>query len=106
MRTILVDHARRKGAIKRGGDRRRVPLLDHDRTPDTLDDETLLAIHEAMTRLAVLDSRKAKLVELRFFAGLTIEDAAKTLGIARSTASEEWRAARAWLYSELDGERR
>jgi len=104
MRTILIDHARRKGALKRGGDRERRALGDPDPATGGLDDATLLAIDEAMTRLAALDSRKAKLVELRFFAGLTVEEAAQTLGIARSTASEEWRTARAWLYSELSGE--
>lgn len=101
MRSILVDHARRKGRLRHGGDRQRVPLEDHDQTPATLDEPTVLAIDEAMSRLAELDERKARLVELRFFAGLTSEEAADALGIARSTAAEEWRIARAWLYSEL-----
>lgn len=101
MRSIMVDHARRKGALKRGGDRRRVPLKDSEQTPELLDEATVLAIDEALSRLAELDARKAKLVELRFFGGLTSEDAAEALGIARSTAAEEWRIARAWLYNEL-----
>jgi RNA polymerase sigma-70 factor, ECF subfamily len=103
MRSILVDHARRKGALKRGGgaNGKRVPLHHADATPVTLDEPTILAIDEAMSRLAELDPRKAKLVELRFFAGLTSEEAAEALGIARSTAAEEWRVARAWLYTEL-----
>lgn len=101
MRSILVDHARRKGRLKHGGDHRRVPLSASDRTPSELSDSQVLAIDEAMTRLAELDERKAKLVELRFFAGLTSEEAADALGIARSTAAEEWRMARAWLYNEL-----
>ncbi len=106
MRSILVDHARRKRAAKRGGPsggaaaKSRVPLEQVDGTA-ALDDATILAIDEAMTRLADLDERKARLVELRFFAGLTSEEAAETLGIARSTAAEEWRIARAWLYSQL-----
>jgi DNA-directed RNA polymerase specialized sigma24 family protein len=78
-----------------------VPLAEAERTPTTLDDESVLAIDEALSRLAQLDERKARLVELRFFAGLTGEEAAEALGIARSTAAEEWRVARAWLYHEL-----
>lgn len=105
MRTILVDHARRKNAQKRGGDMRRVPLGDAEKTPTVLDDATVLAIDEALSRLAQLDARKARLVELRFFAGLTNEEAAEALGVARSTASDEWRVARAWLYNELRDEK-
>lgn len=105
MRTILVDHARRRNALKRGGDRQRVPLGDAEKTPSTLDDATVLAIDEALSRLAELDARKARLVELRFFAGLTGDEAAEALGIARSTAAEEWRVARAWLYNELRSDR-
>jgi len=102
MRSILVDHARQKNSLKRGGgDRKRVPLEKADQTPVTLDEPTILDIDEAMSRLADLDARKAKLVELRFFAGLTSEEAAEALGIARSTAAEDWRIARAWLYHEL-----
>jgi RNA polymerase sigma-70 factor (ECF subfamily) len=107
MRSILVDHARGKGTLKRGGRTaaKRVSLTDSTPHPPGadagLDDATLLAIDEAMSRLARLDGRKARLVELRFFAGLTSEQAADALGIARSTAAEEWRIARAWLYNEL-----
>jgi RNA polymerase sigma-70 factor, ECF subfamily len=112
MRSILVDHARRKGAAKRSGGLQRVPLDQADATPvlgragEPLDAATILAIDEAMTRLAEFDPRKAELVEMRFFAGLTSEEAADALGISRSTAAEEWRTARAWLYSQLKGERR
>ncbi|MCI0629614.1 MAG: ECF-type sigma factor [Phycisphaerales bacterium] len=106
MRSILVDHARAKRSLKRGGEHHRVPLNDADQTPAELDEPTVLAIDEAMTRLAKLDERKAKLVELRFFGGLTADQAADALGIARSTAAEEWRLARAWLYTQLhDGGR-
>jgi RNA polymerase sigma factor (TIGR02999 family) len=101
MRSILVDHARGKGALKRGGSHQRIPLNEADHTPAGLDDLTVLAIDEAMTRLAALDERKARLVELRFFGGLSGDEAADVLGIARSTAAEEWRMARAWLYREL-----
>ena len=109
MRSILVDHARSKNALKRGGPEvTREPLSDETPAGQSrygsnvaLDDNTVLAIDEAMSRLAQLDERKAKLVELRFFGGLTSEQAADALGIARSTAAEEWRVARAWLYNEL-----
>ena len=101
MRSILVDHARAKSTDKRGGGRQRIPLDHADATPVELDSPTVLAIDEAMTRLAAMDERKAKLVELRFFGGLTAEEAADALNIARSTAAEEWRLARAWLYTQL-----
>lgn len=104
MRSILVDHARGKASLKRGGEFRRLPLGDVDQTPAVLDNEMVLAIDEAMSRLAALDERKARLVELRFFGGLTGEQAADALGIARSTAAEEWRMARAWLYSQIQGD--
>lgn len=108
MRNILVDHARAKGRSKRGGDWQRVSLSGAARAEGGSDSgelslEEILAIDEAMTRLAALDERKARLVELRFFAGLSGEDAARILGIARSTAADEWRMARAWLYRELKG---
>lgn len=104
MRNILVDHARGRDRHKRGGGWGRVTLdgvhVD-DGDPLALD---MLALHEALTRLAAMDARKARLVELRFFAGLSAEDAADLLGIARSTAAEEWRFARAWLHRDLKGE--
>lgn len=106
MRSVLVDHARRKGRLKHGGARDRIPLNAADETPTALDEPTVLAIDEAMTRLAEMDQRKAKLVELRFFAGLTADEAADALGIARSTAAEEWRMARAWLYTQLQADAR
>jgi RNA polymerase sigma factor (TIGR02999 family) len=106
MRSILVDHARARGALKRGGDQHRVPLNDADQTPAELDEPMILAIDEAMTRLAAMDERKARLVELRFFGGLTSDQAADALDIARSTAAEEWRMARAWLYAQLQDDGR
>lgn len=100
MRNILVDHARGKGRQKRGGGWDRVTLdaVPGEEGPGVLD---MLALDDALSRLAAMDERKARLVELRFFAGLSSEDAAKVLGISRSTAAEEWRMARAWLYREL-----
>ena len=66
-----------------------------------MDDDQLLALHEALERLAVLDAMKAKLVKLRFFAGLTMEEAAKILGLSEPTAKRYWAYARAWLYREI-----
>lgn len=105
MRQILVDHARGRGRIKRGGDRLKL-TLDPNVTPPTTggpDALDLLALDEAMTELAALDQRKARLVELRFFGGLSADEAASVLDIARSTAAEEWRMARAWLGRRLRG---
>jgi RNA polymerase sigma factor (TIGR02999 family) len=100
MRRILVENARRKGRDKHGGGRRReYPDLDalHAAGPD----QELLALHEALDELAIHDPIKAKLVELRFFAGLTLEQAAQCLDISLSTADRGWRYARAWLYTAM-----
>jgi RNA polymerase sigma factor (TIGR02999 family) len=101
MRNILVDHARAKRAEKRGGGKQRITIQvgevvqgDAQAATDQID---LIALDEAMTALGELDERKARLVELRFFAGLNEQQAADLLGIARSTAAEDWRLARAWL---------
>jgi RNA polymerase sigma factor (TIGR02999 family) len=104
MRQILVDHARTKGRLKRGGGGVRLTLDDNQPTPTELSIPDLLAIDEALEKLAQLDERKARLVELRFFAGLTSDEAAEALGIARSTAAEDWRFTKAWLRRELEGE--
>ena len=99
MRSILIDHARRKARLKRGGDRRRLTLTDQpvDLAP-VID---ILVIDEALTRLASLSKRKARLVECRCFAGTSVEESAEALGIARSTAVEDWAFARTWLSREL-----
>lgn len=96
MRRILVDAARRKRTEKHGGHRRRVELPDVPAKPDVAD-EQLLALDTALTRLAAEDPVAARLVELRHFAGLSIEDAAATLGLSRATAYRQWTYARAWL---------
>lgn len=110
MRNILVDHARARNRLKRGGGGhwQEVTITQIERSlADQNDDGNdasgpdLERVHEALARLHAFDERKAQLVELRFFAGLTIEAAADILGIARSTASEDWRMARAWLHREL-----
>jgi len=102
MRRILVESARKKARLKRGGDRRRVELEDlrADEPLATLD---LLALDEALAKLTAEDAPKAELVELRFFAGLTLEQAAATLGISPATADRHWAYARAFLYHEIHG---
>jgi RNA polymerase sigma factor (TIGR02999 family) len=102
MRRILVENARAKGRLKRGGDNRReFPDLDALAAGGADD---LLALHDALDAFAAHDPVKAQLVELRFFAGLTLEQAAECLGISLSTADRAWRYARAWLYTAIAGE--
>ncbi|HEY2910173.1 MAG TPA: ECF-type sigma factor [Gemmataceae bacterium] len=96
MRRILVDAARRKRTEKHGGQRQRVQLPDLPANDDA-DGERLLALDEALTRLATEDPVAARVVELRHFAGLSIEDAAAALGLSRATAYRHWTYARAWL---------
>jgi RNA polymerase sigma factor (TIGR02999 family) len=103
MRRILVESARRKKRRKHGGDRQRVPL-DAVAAPAETPSDDLLALNEALTRLAEEDPIKARLVELRFFAGLSVEDAALCLGISRATADRYWAYARAWLYEKIHGQ--
>ncbi len=103
MRRILVDQARRKQAVKRGGQGRRVPLDAAD-VGFTSPAGDLLDIDEALTRLAADDPQAARLIQLRYFAGLSIEDAAEVVGISRSTAYEHWSYARVLLKTLLDGE--
>jgi RNA polymerase sigma factor (TIGR02999 family) len=100
MRRILVDNARRKQAAKRGDGRRRVPLEEFHRVSESPED--MLDLDDALTRFAAEEPDKARLVQLRFFAGLSIPDAAASLGISVATAERWWTFARAWLYSELD----
>jgi RNA polymerase sigma factor (TIGR02999 family) len=100
MRRVLVENARRKGRLKRGGEWKRVGLENLD-VAVTTDDDTLLAVHEALEKLAAIDSIGAKLIELRFFAGMSNVDAAKALGLAERTAKRTWAYARAWLHEEL-----
>src|SRR5437762_2070694 len=102
MRRILVDQARRKQADKRGGQRRRVHLDAADVGYASPADE-LLDIDEALTQLAAEDAQAARLIQLRYFAGLSIEDAAEVIGISRSTAYEHWSYARVRLRTLLGG---
>jgi RNA polymerase sigma factor (TIGR02999 family) len=103
MRRVLVDHARTRRALKRGGGGTQVTLgdaVDVAATPD--DGVDVLALDEALARLATLDPRKARLVELRYFAGLSIPEAAAALGISQATVGREWAVARMWLRRELE----
>jgi RNA polymerase sigma factor (TIGR02999 family) len=100
MRRILVDNARRKRTEKHGGRRRRVELSEIAAEPDAAADD-LLALDEALTRFATEDPVAARVVELRHFAGLSIEDAAEALGLSRATAYRHWMYARAWLRDAL-----
>src|SRR5262245_977020 len=100
MRRILVNRARDKKRVKRGGDRCRVNL-DQIEIAFDADDEQLIELNEALTRLAVEDPDAARLVNLRFFAGLTLKDAAASMGLAPRTAERQWTYARAWLYARL-----
>jgi RNA polymerase sigma factor (TIGR02999 family) len=102
MRRILVEAARRKQADKHGGGHRRVELADVEPTADGPDLD-LIALDEALDRLATAHPRKAKLVQLRYFAGLTTEQAARALGISTSTADNDWAYAKSWLRVALDG---
>jgi RNA polymerase sigma-70 factor, ECF subfamily len=106
MRRVLVDHARTRRAAKRGGGARHVTLADadvvaHAAHADASSEVDVLALDEALGRLATLDAAKARLVELRYFAGLSIAEAAAALGVSPATVGREWAAARLWLRREL-----
>jgi len=103
MRRILVDHARSRQRDKRGGGRARV-ILDEAVALSPQKDEDVLALDEALERLAALDPRQAKVVELRFFGGLSVEEVAEALGVSKRTVEGDWTFARAWLSRELRDE--
>jgi RNA polymerase sigma factor (TIGR02999 family) len=102
MRRILVERARRRRRLKHGGGRKRVSLADTVSVPrgSAVD---VIALDDALERLRCMDPRKADIVKLRYFAGLSVEETAKALGLSPRTAKREWRYARAWLYRELGG---
>ena len=102
MRRILVDHARRRAASKRDGCLTRVTLDDRVATQPAADVD-LLALEQALDELGTLDAGKARLVELRFFAGLSLDETAELLGTSAATVSREWRMARSWLFARLGG---
>jgi RNA polymerase sigma factor (TIGR02999 family) len=100
MRQILVDHARAAGAAKRGGNRQRVSL-SRAQAADNGDAMDVLALHEVLDELARLDPRQARVVELRFFTGLSVSEAAEVLGVSKRTVDLDWQMARAWLSQAL-----
>lgn len=101
MRSILADHSKAKRRLKRGGEWRQVGLTGID-TPGGGSPIDALALDEALTRLAARSERQARIVEYRFFSGMTVEEIAPVLGISRATVEREWRMARAWLMVQLD----
>jgi RNA polymerase sigma factor (TIGR02999 family) len=100
MRRILIENARRKKALKHGGDQKRIDLDNAALTVEETPDE-LIALDEALEELAIEDSTKADLVKLRYFAGLSIDQAAEILGISRATAIRHWSFTRAWLFQRI-----
>jgi len=107
MRNVLVDYAAKRKAEKRGGDRERVSLRKGDATEE-LDLDDILAVHQALNRLEAVDERQVRVVECRFFGGLTIDETAEVLDISPATVGRDWRTARAWLNRQLtvgDGNR-
>jgi RNA polymerase sigma factor (TIGR02999 family) len=101
MRRVLVDAARTRKRLKRGGDQERVPLEDVDAALSIREADELLALEAALERLAASDPRAAEVVEKRFFAGLTLEETAASLGVSTKTIQRDWLAARAWLRKEV-----
>ena len=100
MRRILVDYARARRTSKREGMLRRVPLEEPLLFTEQQSDE-LVALHEALERLAQIDARQSRVVELRFFGGLTVEETAEALGMSSKTVTRDWSVARAWLHREV-----
>jgi len=103
MRHILINHAERRGAAKRGGGRKPVELAENIPLRDGEPDENLLDLDEALKKLAREYPQKAEVVELRHFGGCTIDEAAEALGVSTATVERDWRFARAWLLAELSG---
>jgi RNA polymerase sigma factor (TIGR02999 family) len=105
MRRILVNHARDRAAAKRGGAPRRVSLsnVDLPAAPAGAPDVDIIVLEDALVRLAALDERKAKVVELRFFGGLTMQEVAEVLAISLATVERDWTFSRAWLYDAIEG---
>jgi RNA polymerase sigma-70 factor (ECF subfamily) len=103
MRRILVDHARTRHRDKRGGAAENLPLEAAEFVSTDAGNVDLVALDEALTRLAQLDERQARVVELRFFGGMSVEETAEALGVSPATVKNEWRTAKAWLFQELNG---
>ena len=105
MRRILVEKARRKGAVRLGGGLLRLDIQGIEISAAGMGEE-LLAVHEALDQFAARDQQKAELVKLRYFAGLTTEEAAQVLGISVPTADRWWNYSRAWLFEEIERQRK
>ncbi len=101
MRRILVDHARRKQAERRGGGKSNLNIADLEIAVEQTDDEQILAVNEALEKLTAVHPEDAELVKLRYFAGLTLEQAATSQGISLAAAKRSWTFARAWLHREM-----
>ena len=104
MRRILVDHARTKKRVKRGGSDIRVSLADADVAAKDQDLD-VVALDEALQRLSHIDEQQSRVVELRFFSGLTVEETAAVMGISPATVKRDWSMAKAWLHRELSGDK-
>ncbi len=105
MRRILIDRARRRKAVRHGGEMNRTEFVEDGIASPSSDDDELLAIHEHLDRLAESEPRKAEVVKLRYFVGMSIEETAEALGISTPTAKRDWTFARAWLFRELARDR-
>ena len=101
MRRILVDYARSRNRDKRGGDLVKLPIEEAEYVAGKEKGINLIALDEALSRLEKIDERQARIVELRYFADLTLEETAKALKISRTTVADDWMVAKAWLHSEL-----
>jgi RNA polymerase sigma-70 factor (ECF subfamily) len=101
MRRILVDHARKRRTDKRGGDVERVTLVGEEVAAAEQNGIDVLALHESLERLAAFDPQQERIVELRYFGGLTIEEAAEVVGVSQATVVREWTIAKAWLRADL-----
>ncbi|HWC73309.1 MAG TPA: sigma-70 family RNA polymerase sigma factor [Gemmatimonadales bacterium] len=101
MRRILVDHARKRAALRRGGKIEKVPI-EEPGAAGSMPDADVIAVDEALSELVKLDPRQARIVELRFFAGLNTEEAAEAMGVSRATVQRDWTVARAWLRHRLE----
>ena len=101
MRQILVDHARSHRASKRGGNVYKLALEEAEELREVLDVD-IVALDEALKSLATLDAQQSRVVELKFFGGLSVEDTAEVLGVSESAVKRDWTTARAWLFRELN----
>lgn len=102
MQRILVDQSRRRKALRRGGDRARIELDETEIVVPELDSDEVLALNDALERFAEVDPDKARLVQLRYFVGFTIDETASSMGISTATAKRWWSYARAWLKVEME----